>query len=86
VVEVQNLGAQTQRDVKLAFTLPAGVQFATDGMQLPPGWSCDLQASLTCTRPPLAGSDRSDLFDLPVAIAAGRVGDVLTLGVTANCY
>ncbi|MEU6074900.1 hypothetical protein [Micromonospora sp. NPDC047074] len=84
VLDVRNSGTRSSQDVTVAFTLPAGAWFFTDGIAFPPSWDCDLLGTATCTHAPLAAGEVADTLAVPFGIPAGTAGDTLTATATAS--
>ncbi|MET7752091.1 hypothetical protein [Micromonospora sp. NPDC005367] len=83
-LDVRNSGTKSSQDVTVAFTLPAGAWFSTDGLVIPPSWHCDLEGAATCTHAPLGVGEIADLLSIPFGIPAGTAGDTLTVTATAS--
>ncbi|WP_174530770.1 DUF11 domain-containing protein [Micromonospora maritima] len=83
-LDVRNSGAKASQTVTVAFTLPAGAWFATDGFSVPPSWTCDLLGTATCTHAPLAAGEVADALRIPVGLPSGTAGDTLTVSAKAS--
>ncbi|MFJ8577256.1 hypothetical protein [Micromonospora sp. NPDC093277] len=83
-LDVRNAGTKASQNVSVAFTLPAGAWFATDGFVVPPSWHCDLLGTATCTRAPLAAGQVADPLAIPFGLPAGTAGDAVTVTATAS--
>ncbi|MBQ0892688.1 hypothetical protein KBX37_06145 [Micromonospora sp. U56] len=83
-VDIRNDGRQTSDPVTLSFALPAGVVFVGDGYVIPESWECDLFGTVTCTTVPIPAKSAAEPLSIPVRVAAGTAGDVLTLSATAS--
>ncbi|MGW4295167.1 hypothetical protein ACWEH1_19205 [Micromonospora chersina] len=83
-VDIRNDGKRTSDAVTLSFALPAGVAFVTDGYVLPDSWKCDLFGTATCTTAPIAAGSAAEPLNIPLSVAAGPAGDVLTISASAS--
>ncbi|SCG49825.1 DUF11 domain-containing protein [Micromonospora inositola] len=83
-LDLRNSGTKASQDVTVAFTLPAGTWFFTDGFVVPPSWHCDLLGTATCSYAPLAAGEVADTLSIPFGIPAGTAGDTLTITATAS--
>ncbi|MEU2614808.1 hypothetical protein ABZ570_24960 [Micromonospora sp. NPDC007271] len=83
-VDLRNSGTKASQDVTVAFTLPAGAWFATDGFVIPPSWHCDLLGTATCAHAPLAAGEVADTLNIPFGLPAGTAGDAVTVTATAK--
>ncbi|MFF5200870.1 hypothetical protein ACFY3B_14825 [Micromonospora parva] len=83
-LDVRNSGTKASQDVTVAFTLPAGAWFSSDGFVIPPSWSCDLQGTATCVHAPLAAGEIADTLNLPFGLPPGTAGDAVTVTATAK--
>lgn len=83
-LDLRNSGTKESRDVIVAFTLPAGAWFFSDGFVIPPSWSCDLLGTATCTHPPLDAGEVADPLSIPFGMPAGTAGDTVTVTATAS--
>lgn len=83
-VDIRNDGRQTSDPVTLSFALPAGVVFVGDGYVIPESWECDLFGTVTCTTVPIPAKSAAEPLSIPVRVAAGTAGDVLTMSATAS--
>ncbi|MEU7802940.1 hypothetical protein AB0B10_27130 [Micromonospora arborensis] len=81
---VRNSGTKASQNVTVAFTLPAGAWFFTDGFVVPPSWNCDLLGTATCTHAPLAVGEVADALSVPFGLPAGTAGDTLTISASAS--
>jgi Domain of unknown function DUF11 len=82
-VDVGNAGTRASREFTLAFALPAGAWFATEGFVVPPSWQCDLTGTATCTHAPLAAGAAADPLRIPIGLPAAIAGDTVTVSATA---
>ncbi|MGK5445225.1 hypothetical protein ACSNN7_25835 [Micromonospora sp. URMC 105] len=83
-LDLRNSGTKASRDVTVAFTLPAGAWFFTDGFVVPPSWHCDLLGTATCSHAPLAAGEVADALNIPFGLPAGTAGDTLTVSATVS--
>jgi Domain of unknown function DUF11 len=83
-VDVRNAGARASQDLTLAFELPAGAWFFSEGFVIPPSWQCDLLGTATCTHAPLAGGEVAEPLSVPVGLPTGTAGDAVTFTATAS--
>ncbi|MEU4476459.1 hypothetical protein AB0F68_00035 [Micromonospora sp. NPDC023966] len=83
-LDVRNAGTRASQDVTVAFTLPPGAWFSTDGLVIPPSWHCDLAGAATCTHAPLAAGEVADALNIPFGVPAATAGDTLTVTATAS--